>query len=176
MRPRFGPKQSTPRTAAGPSASRHRGQKPPNAAIDSSAAQGPHASATYASSSSVVRSSSRSAASSAATIASVSSGSSRTPSGCPPDFGTEPSAANHHDRSAAGSTCTVPRGPNVLTSDRSSQSAAATSARVVSATRSARETSTADITWACAPAIAAAASGNDAERRRPARAGPADGR
>ena len=109
----------------------------------------------------MVRSSSRSAASSAATTASVSSGSSRTPSGWPPGFGTEPSAASHHARSAAGSTCTVPRGPNVLTSDRSSQSAAATSARVVPATRSASDTSAADITWACAPAIAAAASGSD---------------
>ena len=64
----------------------------------------------------------------------------------------------------------MPRGPKVFTMLRSAQSAAATSARVVSSTRRPSETSAADMTWACAPHIAAAAAGDRGQRRRAGRA------
>ena len=76
----------------------------------------------------------------------------RTGSGCiGADEGSADSAPVHIGRSAVGSRCTVPRGPNVLTSVRSSHSARCMSARVAPAMRRPIESSAALRTWACAP-------------------------
>src|SRR4029453_13655332 len=67
------------------------------------------------------------------------------------DDGRAESAPVHIGRSAVDSRCTVPRGPNVLTRVRSSQTARCTSARVAPAMRRPIENSAALRTWACAP-------------------------
>src|SRR5262249_40432693 len=67
------------------------------------------------------------------------------------DGGRADSAPVHIGRSAVGSRWTVPRGPNVLTRVRSSQSARCTSLRVAPAMRRPIENSAALSTWACAP-------------------------
>ena len=76
----------------------------------------------------------------------------RTASGCVgTDDGSAESAPVHIGRSAVASRCTVPRGPKVLTSVRSTQSARRTSARVAPATRRPIESSAAWRTCAWAP-------------------------
>ena len=88
----------------------------------------------------------------AAMTSSACPGVNRTPSGCTgTDGGSADSAPVHIGRSAVGSRWTVPRGPNVLTRVRSSQSARCTSARVAPAMRRPIESSAALSTWACAP-------------------------
>ena len=88
----------------------------------------------------------------AATTSSAWSALKRTGSGLAgTDDGRADSAPVHIGRSAAGSRCTVPRGPNVLTRVRSSQRARWMSARVAPAMRRPIESSAALRTWAWAP-------------------------
>ena len=125
MRPRFGPKQSMPRCAAVLVSWRQRGHLSWNASIVRSPAHGPVRSTIASVSSSMVSSASASASPIAAMTSSACSGVKRTGSGCiGTDDGRADSAPVHIGRSAVDSRCTVPRGPNVLTRVRSSQSGA----------------------------------------------------
>ena len=131
---------------------RQRGHLSWNASIVRSPAHGPVRSTIASVSSSTVSSASASASPMAAMTSSACSGVKRTGSGCiGTDDGRADSAPVHIGRSAVGSRCTVPRGPNVLTRVRSSQSARCTSARVAPAMRRPIDSSAALRTWACAP-------------------------
>ena len=70
--------------------------------------------------------------------------------------GTAASAPVQRGRSRVGSRCTVPRGPNVLTSSRVSHSAARTSSRPAPASRCPTDSSAALRICACTPHVAAA--------------------
>ena len=67
--------------------------------------------------------------------------------------GSADSARVHSGRSAAGSRCTVPRGPRVLTHVRDRQRASRTSARVAPSIRSPADSSAAVMICAWAPHI-----------------------
>jgi hypothetical protein len=142
----------------------------PNAGMTRSSAQSPAAPTTAESSSAKVSSLPVSAVPIASTTVSVWSAVILIDSGTEPPAGTAPSAAVHSGRSAAGNRCTVPRGPNVFTSDRSAHNAWRTAARPRPSSRRPRDTSAADITCACAPHIAAvAATGSAHGDSRPCR-------
>ena len=162
--PRLGPKHTTPRVAASANAQRQRGQLPEAKIGRRSAAQGPVAAITPSSSSSAVSSASRSVStpSIAATTASVCAAVRRS-LGEEAD-GTAARAPHHRARSRAGSRCTVPRGPRVLTRLRSLHSASRTPIRVTPSRRSPMESSAAGITWACAPHMAPTTSASGSPR------------
>lgn len=95
----------------------------------------------------------------AATTSSACSSVSRTSgaNGLAPD-GIAVSAAVQKGSSAVGSRCTVPRGPYVFTSVRSSHSAARTPARVAPSVRRPTDSSAAESTCAWAPSMVLATS------------------
>ncbi len=124
----------------------------------SSTAHGPTRSRSASVSSSIVSSASASAAPIPAMTASVSSGVNRIGAGNPgADDGSADRAPVHIGRSAVASRWTVPRGPNVFTSVRSTHSARCTSERVVRLRRPI-ESSAAWRIWAWTPHIARAIS------------------
>ena len=163
--PAVGAETQRAAVGSGTMACRHRGHMPWNAGITRSLAQAPVRAATSAPSSSAVSSAPASAAAIAATTSSACPGVSRSfgAQGMA-GVGTAPSAPVHSGRSVVGSRCTVPRGPYVFTRLRSFHSASRTVARVAPSTRSPTDTSAADITWACAPHMAATASAGPAAR------------
>lgn len=143
----------------GRSTGRQRGHRPWKAGITRSPAQGPVPATTCSPSSSTVRHAPSSASAIAATTCSACFSVSRT-SGAkgPAADGSAVNAALHRGSSSAGRRWTVPRGPCVRTSERSSHSAARTSFRVTPAARTPIATSAADGTWAWAPSMAATTS------------------
>jgi hypothetical protein len=94
----------------------------------------------------------------AATICPACSSVTRTSGANTDPAGTAGNAAHHSGSSVVGSRWTVPRGPCVFTSDRSSQSASRTCDRVIPSVRTPTDSSAADSTCACAPSIVATTS------------------
>jgi hypothetical protein len=149
---------------------------PLNAGMASSPAHDPVRATMASPSSAAVSSPARSASAIATMISSVCPG---VRNGCriPARGGIAPRAAVQRGRSSAGSRCTVPRGPYVLTRLRSSQRLRRTSAWEIASERIPTDNSAAAKTWARAPRTwpSRHRPGGRARRARQARSAPAAG-